>query len=479
MNRSILIELLGKFNPKEIKEFGEFVHSPFFNKNEGVIKLYNYIRTQYPDFPEKKVEKKYVYAKIFPNVEYNDGFMRTLMFNLCALAENFLSYLRYKNSYFFDKNLLLHELNDRELNRLFERNIKSISKQLSDKEIKDADYFYNKYYIDYEYFHYLARTNLDKIEKIVKKSDAENMFDNLTYFYLIHVMNHYTYFLNVMELYRFNFDTGMFDELIKILKPEVYEEIPSVGICYNVLMLFIKEDDVSYFYKTKELLSKHGDELNRHQVHNAYMNLKNYCKRRIQKGDNSFIEQLFGIYKIEITAKIYPMQNEMSFRYYTDVVETALKLKEYKWTEEFIEKYKNELSPGSQENTYQYSHALYEFAMKNFEKSLELLSKVTYNDVYHKMKYRSMLLMIYYELDYGDLLLSHLDAFNHFLINDALISDERKIYYSNFIKYVRNLSGLRDKDDEHGKDCLKIKITDETKVYNKEWLLEKLNEIIT
>ncbi len=54
-----------------------------------------------------------------------------------------------------------------------------------------------------------------------------------------------------------------------------------------------------------------------------------------------------------------------------------------------------------------------------------------------------------------------------------------RYYYSNFIKYVRNLSGLRDKDDEHSQQCLKTKIIDETKVYNKEWLMEKLKEIET
>lgn len=476
MKKSLLIELLCSLNAKEMKAFGEFVHSPFFNKNEGVAKLYDYLRKEYPDFDAQRIEKKFIYRKIFPNVEFNDGFMRTLMFNLSALAEDYLSYLKYKNSYFFDKNLLLHELNDRGLNRMFERNIKTITKKLSDEKVKDADYFYNKYCIEYEYFHYHVRTNLDKIEKIVKKRDADDMVKQLTYFYLINIMNHYIYLLNVMELYQFSFDTEIFYELVKILRAEQYKDIPPVYICYNVLMLFLKADDTSYFYKTKELLEKHRDELEKDQVRNVYLNLKNYCKRRIQKGDNSFIEQLFEIYKTEIAEKIYPLQNEMSFRYYTDIVETALKLKEFNWAREFIENYRHELPPDSEENTYNYALGLYEFAAKNFVKSLEILSKVKYNDVYHKMKYRGLILMIYYELNYDDLLLSHLDAFNHFLINDNLITEERKEYYSNFNKFVKSLSGLKDKFKEDELNCLKEKIVHSEKVYNKEWLIEKIEE---
>lgn len=478
MNRSLLIELLSKFNLKEIREFGEFVHSPFFNKNEGVTKLYDYLRRQYPDFDEKCIEKKYIYSKIFPNTEYNDGFMRTLMFNLFSLAENYLSYLRYKDNYFADKRYLLYELNERGLDRLFKKNMKSLAKKLADEQIKDAEHYYQMYNIEYENLYFLGRTQLDKIEKIVKNSDVEDMFNHLTYYYLIHAMTHYTYFLNVMELYRFSFNTDVFKDIIKILKTERMMDVPAVNLAYNLLMLFLDEDNESHFYNTRELLLNHESEFHMLHINNANMNLKNYCKRMILKGKEKFLKELFEIYKIDIQKQTYSLLKDMSFRYYTDVVETAIKLKEYAWVNEFIEEYKSVLPADSQENTYLYSLALYEFAMKNYENSLELLSKVKYNDVYHKMKLRSLLLMLYYELDYGDLLFSHLDSFNHFLLNDSLITDERKIYYSSFIKYIRHLSGVKDKGKKHDLQSLNQKISNDRTIFNKEWLIEKINELI-
>lgn len=478
MNKSTLIDLLRKFSHKELKEFGEYVSSPFFNKNHSVIKLYDYLRKQYPDFNVRKLKKEYVYGKIFPKAVYNDGFMRTIMFNLANLAEDFLTFKRVKLYYFTEKKFLLYELNERELDRLFEKNMKIISKKLTDEQIKDADYYYNMYNIEYENLYYLGRTNLDKIESIVKKSDVEDMFNHLTYFYLIHAMTHYTYFLNIMELYRFSFKTDVFEDILKILRADSYLEVPAVSLSYNVLMLFLSEDDDSHFYKTKELLEKHKDEFNRDQINNAYLNLKNYCKRMILKGRENFLKELFKIYKIDIGNKTYMTLNDMSFRYYTDVVETALKLKEYSWVKEFIEKYRSSLTADSRENTYLYALALYEFAVKNFEKSLELLSTVKYNDVYHKLKYRSLMLMLCYELDYVELLLSHLDSFNHFLLNDNLISNERKIYYSGFIKYIRNLSGLRDKVKKQDLQSLKQKVTEDRALYNKEWVIEKIDELI-
>jgi hypothetical protein len=198
----------------------------------------------------------------------------------------------------------------------------------------------------------------------------------------------------------------------------------------------------------------------------------------IVKGRKDFLKELFEIYKLDLNKRTYSMLNDMSFRYYTDVVETGLKLKEYGWVKEFIEKYKPALSPDARDNTYSYSLALYEFAMKNFEKSLGLLSKVKYNDVYHKMKYRNILLMLYYELNYSDLFLSHLDSFNHFILNDNLISDERKLYYSGFIKFIKQLSGLRDKEKIEELQSLKQKILEDQTLYDNEWLLEKIDELI-
>src|SRR5258706_8148653 len=99
MKKSNLIQILESFSAKEIKEFGEFIVSPFFNKNESVIKLYGYLRKYYPGFEENKILKEEVYRKIFPGAKYNDGFMRKTIFNLVHLAETYISYNKFKGNH--------------------------------------------------------------------------------------------------------------------------------------------------------------------------------------------------------------------------------------------------------------------------------------------------------------------------------------------------------------------------------------------
>jgi hypothetical protein len=92
-------------------------------------------------------------------------------------------------------------------------------------------------------------------------------------------------------------------------------------------------------------------------------------------------------------------------------VSIALRLKEYEWAKKFIEEYKNELNQDYREPAYYYSFALYEFTVKNFEKSLELVSRVKYTEVYQRAKLRVLACALYYELKMEEQFLSLIDSF--------------------------------------------------------------------
>jgi uracil phosphoribosyltransferase len=164
------------------------------------------------------------------------------------------------------------------------------------------------------------------------------------------------------------------------------------------------------------------------------------------------------------------------FRFYTTVTETALILSEFEWAQNFINSYKDKLPEDIRENTFNYANAMFEFAAGNFSTSLEILSKISYNDVYHKIKCKCLLAMLYYELGYNDQLLSHIDSFNHFIINDRFLNKERKKYYSNFIRYIKKIERIRQYNLFDNIEAQKQKITTDNTLYYKDWLLKKLDE---
>lgn len=58
MKNSKLIELLKAFSKEELLEFQEFVASPYFNKNDDLVKLVNYLSEAGPDYPIDKIKKR-------------------------------------------------------------------------------------------------------------------------------------------------------------------------------------------------------------------------------------------------------------------------------------------------------------------------------------------------------------------------------------------------------------------------------------
>ena len=97
MNNSLLLSILKNFDKQQLKDFSSFVKSPYFNTNKAIISLTEYIRKQHPEFSGQKLEKEFVYRKIFGKSVYNDGFFRVLMSNLQTLAEEFISISKFRN----------------------------------------------------------------------------------------------------------------------------------------------------------------------------------------------------------------------------------------------------------------------------------------------------------------------------------------------------------------------------------------------
>ncbi len=478
MNKSTLIKQLKTFTAKEMREFHEYILSPYFNKNEGVIKLFDFIRKQFPRFEEKKLEKNYVYSRIFPNAEYNDGLMRTIMFNLSGLADDYLAHIQFKQNFFLEKWCLLYELNERMLDKQIDKNYKELGDKFKEIKISDSDYFMYKFLIENEYFYYMNRLNLDKAERFIADSGIEDMFNHLTYFYLLRSFKLFEYSLNAKDIYNINFKTALFEEIFKNLDPNDYKEVPAIELYYYMSMLHINKEDTSIYFKLRELLVETENTLNKYVLATTYVNLENYCKIKIREGDNKFVEELFDILKMELDKKLYCAHGYMSAKFYRCVVDTALKLKEFEWTFKFIYDHKNNLSPADAENTYNYSLALYEFTSANLNKSLEHLSKVKYDEVYQKAEVRCLTSLLYYELGMIEQLYSQIDSFRHFLKNDDHIPRERKILFSNFVNYIKILADIRFDEKKQEPAYIQKQINETKNIFNREWFVEKIKELV-
>ena len=109
MHQSRLLTLIGALNKEEIRWLRKFVRSPFYNSNEHIITLFEYIRKYYPNLEHTKLSKEIVYRHLFPRTALDLTRLRLLMHRLAVLTEDFMIAMRIRKDTWTRKELLLSE----------------------------------------------------------------------------------------------------------------------------------------------------------------------------------------------------------------------------------------------------------------------------------------------------------------------------------------------------------------------------------
>ncbi|HLT24727.1 MAG TPA: hypothetical protein VK004_06345 [Ignavibacteria bacterium] len=476
MEKSNLIKLLKALSPKEFKEFGEYVYSPFFNKNESIRKLYDYLKKYYPEFETEKVKKERIHDKIFTGVIYNDDFMRMLIFNMTKLAEDYLAYLRMTTSNWEMNRMLAYELNERSLDKPLEKVIKKSLAELDKTKQKNSSWYFHKYTIQYENVDFLRRKYLSKFEKFLKEAPLDNMHEEFTAYYLITVLKMQVFILNTKVIYNIDKDVASFEKVIETLDNKYLERTPLIQIYYNLMMLLYTNEE-EYFYKTKKDILDYEAQITDEDMLEILINLQNFCSRRIRKGEIQFTREVFDLYKLEIDKNLYDHYGYLHDILYKNIIEIGMQIGENVWVKKFLEKHKKHLKPDIQEDAYLYGKAFVEFSEENYEKALEHLSMIRLYDVLSKIEVKELSAKIYFEMKLEDMLFSLTDTFRHLLTNSKVLTEDRKLAYANFIKYIKRLYKISLHPATGDIAEIRQMIKKEERLENRLWLNKKVEEL--
>lgn len=472
MKDHALIKLLSTFSKDEIKEFGEFISVPYLNNRDVVKKLFALIEKEYPGFDKESINKRTLFGKLYPGKKFNESSLRVITHYLHELAKKFLTYKnleRNKPEYSYH---LIGELFERKQFRAIEKIIDKSFEDLNKTDYVADKYYQHRFRLHFEKLFCMTEYHSGNYEKFLPRAEFENVFDNFTLYYYLLSLRLYVNVLNLEIIYKKEFNKEHFKRMFSSFRPEIFKNVPVIQIFYFLVKMLNETDNEEYFYKVKSLVSENIVEINSIDLSEFYVNLLNYCTRKIINGNTKFFRERFEICKEEIKAKTYLVNGVMSPVYYKHVVSTGLKLKEFKWVKDFIIKYKSELNEDSNENNFNYCMALYEFAMNNFDKALTFLSVARYDELYQKIDIKLLQMMIYYETKYYDSLYSSLEAFRHFLQNNKLIPEVRKKSYYSFYRYLKKIVDHDQKKKSKDLMDLKHDLSKDDSVVNREWLME-------
>jgi hypothetical protein len=479
MLNSTLIKLLRSFTKTEIKDFGNMINSPYFNKKSAVVKFWEAVSIYAPDFKSKELERENIYNRIFPGKKYNYGTLKNLIYDVNQLAENFIMLKTYNAKTGLQHIHLLEGFLEKGLNDFFNKNIRAFENTVEENK-NEEDYYKNKYTLEILKQSFLIQRDrfynnsesIKKANEILTRSYFENIFNN-NYSMMIWHYEHGGDYKN-----------DFIKKIISYYKSSPVEMDYKVKIYYNAFMLFYDGSPV-HFHELKKLLEENLDKLNSEQKYNFFLAVGNFCIKKYNEGSMEFAKHEYETYRFMIDNNIYNSNNSMTMggTFYKNVAIAALKYNKISWAHSFIEKYKNMLEPEIRENYYFHALIEYNIKLKKFREAVKYISRIKYTDSVAKLNIKKWEIITGYELGHFEELRYMIDSAKHFLRNEKKISPINKNIYLNFISFINRTMVLKEKQkwkavSSHEINILRRELMS-AHTSHKGWLLEKVNELTT
>ena len=487
-----LFDILKTFSNKEIMRFGKFLKSPYFNNRTMLLKLFGILKTSYPEFDNKSLTKENIYKRLYGKTAFNDSTFRNLMSDLQQQALLFLKNESFQRNEIDSSFFLTDELAQRGLVRVFSDKIQNTDKNLELNKETNSSYFLGKFRTQTDQFY----MNL-QAAKVLKKGfvevESKKLINGIIFIMSYFVVESVRHNDNLLKYSRsYNISSNMktvtefmklFDiaRIVKFIKSNSDLSIPIIEAYYKLLLTFLNFEKDEEYQGLKQFLLKKSNEFSLLDNHFLFARLMDYCVLKKNTGavtsfnvDNEIFEILTeilnkGYYRTESTSHI-------PFDLYRNYLFNCISLKKLNQMEDFISKFTSKLNPNQIKNVENYSYALLNFERGNFIKALELLNQIKFDQFIYKLDMKNLSLKIHYELGQYDSALSVIDTYKHFIKNNVLVSDSKRVLHHNFISFVNKLIHHKLSSRSVSLMFIEDKLVKSKNTFNKEWIMEKLQQ---
>jgi hypothetical protein len=470
-----LIELIGTFSNNELKDFERFINSPFHVKGlrvnyEKLKRFFGILKQQYPEFENFTKEKAFII--LYPGKKYDDTAIRQLMQVLTKLGEEFIVYSSVENDSFTKEIILLNSLSRRKLDKMFVQHSKAAEKILEESP-KGPQYHYNKQQLitvvnDFCIFRH----------KLRETYDLQQEMDHFFSYFFVQAMQYYKNSVINESMWNVSYNKPFFAEVMNYLgkNPEYIKKHSLIELEYYHLLINLEPNNRN-FYKLKELKDSYGMYLTGDTLHSVYASLNGYCIIKISGGDMRFRHEKL-LLDIEILEKeVFSKIDYIPMNDYFSCTINSIFLKDYKWTERFIEAYLPGLDPQHSEFAANYVFAELEFSKGDHSKALEHLSRINVEYSRDKINMKFLTMKIYYETGNIEGILYMADSLKHSVKNDTLLTQPQKKFCFKIIKLFYSMALLKTEPDKKKLTVLLNELNTGKYFRHKEWFLDKACEL--
>ena len=468
------MRVLRSLSVVDLNRLEKFVTSPYFNSDERVIQLFQYFK-QHIKSQQTEVDSKEIWQDLFGNKSFSDKTFRVLKSKLLSLVQEFLISEEFKQNPSDQAVYLLRAIENRELDVL-RNTAMTTARRMIDRELnRSASYYHQLYQFESSAYN-LNKTEVKRLNKKVgDQLNLAEIVENLDIFYIGEKLKYHCAILGWEKLMSSTNESDDISELIQRIESIDIDKYPHIAVYKHVYETLVNPDSDASFEKLKSLIDDYLEVFPIREAKNILDAANNYCLRKINRGDASYLSELYTLYIKGLSTRTLLINGSISPWTFKNIVGVALRLREFDWAESFIAEYSPSLVPSFKESIHALSSAQLAYYRKDYNQVIYHLHHVEFKEFALKVNAEVTLIATLYELDEFEVLSDTLTSFNKFLSRAKNVNVKQKALYTNLIRFVRKLLKPQSKEQLQ---LLRNEVNSAQGLASKSWLLEKLDELL-
>jgi hypothetical protein len=463
-------QMLSSLTIYELKRFRRYLASPLHNEDNTFQALFELL---YPALAasEPAPIRADIAQRLYPQRELSNQDYARLFTRFARRIEGFVALEQYYARPMREYADLLEGYNNRDLHKFFPDSYQYIKASHIQQQARSIDYYLDTYRLEaLQHEHIEARQERSAHKNLLETLGALDIYYLVTKLRYCAAMLHYQEFLSVEG------EVALIQEILAHCADGRYDSVPLLRAYYYTVRSLIEPDEESHFTAMKAIIFEQGDSLTLDTQRDLFAFAIVYCINKINMGQAAYQRELFDLYRDALARDLLLDKGVLTPWDFKNITTIALRNKELTWAESFIEQYQHQLPKAERANAYTFNRARYHFAAREYDRVLELLQSVEYNDVFYLLDSKTTLMKTYYELGEPLPLQSLKESFRILLRRKKLISEQNRVNYDNFARFTMKLfrADVRNKKQVA---ALRIEIAATPNMADRSWVLEKLDEI--
>lgn len=463
MSKSKLGLIIKQLSNKECEIIRDSLESPLLDGKKHHLTLFN----EYLKNRKTKVEKdrQKLRSKLFNN-SISDAQLRLYMSELFKIISTCLVMMYAKNDLSYQDKILISRFKHSDEHKLFDSQFTGGLKRLENHQFRNAEYLELKYDLGFQEYAHISSSNR------TRDLNIQELLDDVDLIFISKKLRQACFAVAHQSVYGQEYDYGLLNEVIDHVEKNDLLKYPSIRLYYSAYKMLHSPKEPTFFNQFKSDIDELKHLFPDTELQGVYRFAINQCIRLINRGQIEYGTIALDLYGEALNSKYLLVDGYLSRFTFKNIAAIAVKIGEFERAEQFNNEYYSSLRKEERNSALNLNQALISYHKKDFDTALISLQEVDFKDHLFNLAAKVIQMKIYYESDELDLLDSHLDAMQMYILRKKVIG-YHKTNYKNIIKMTRKLLKIKP-GDSSVINILKGEIESAEVLTEKKWLLNQL-----